>query len=87
MFIECTTLLEGPGPSEKIVKIQTAEGTHEEVAVYKGLVKGNFLEVGPAIVKDRDTDRVLIELPTESASGRWRIWVSKSSIKETAEAA
>lgn len=84
MFIKCMPLMDGPGPSEKLVAIQTAEGTQEEVAVYTGLVKNGFLEVGPAI--SRDQNRVLVELPTESASGRWRIWVKNSQFSEAAAA-
>ncbi|CDX34986.1 hypothetical protein MPLDJ20_20021 [Mesorhizobium plurifarium] len=82
MFLKCTPIMDGPGPLETIVKIQTAEGTQEEVAVYKGLVNNGFLEVGPPIVST--SDKVLIELPTESASGRWRIWVADSQFSSKA---
>lgn len=82
MFIKCTPIMDGPGPLETIVKIQTAEGTQEEVAVYKGLVQDGFLEVGPPIANMQN--KILIELPTESASGRWRIWVADSQFSNKA---
>jgi hypothetical protein len=82
MRIKCKQLLEGPGPSEEIVAVTTADGTLEEVVVYTGLVKDGYLQVGPVLGKE--ADKVLVELPRESASGRWRIWVRES---ETAKEA
>lgn len=78
MFIRCVRLMEGPGPSEAIVSVSTAEGKKEEVVVYTGLLKNGYLEVGPLLIThDR---RSLIELPREAASGRRRIWISESDV-------
>jgi len=71
------TIQEGLMPTEKIARIQTADGEAELVAVWVGNIKDGKLmvfEIG------RREGRVLVELPRESASGRWRIWVNQSSI-------
>jgi len=68
---------DGLMPSEKIARIETADGKSEEVAVSNQNIADNKLmafEIG------REEGRVLVELPRESASGRWRIWVKESAI-------
>jgi len=74
--IKCE-IVEGFTPVEKIARIKGADGKIEEVAVPVQSTTANHLlaaEVG------RQGDRVLVELPRESASGRWRMWVKDSSI-------
>jgi len=68
---------EGLGPSEKIVRVEDADGGIEEIPVSSRSIREGKLvaaEVG------RHEGRVLIELPRESASGRWRIWVKESAV-------
>lgn len=80
MLIRCQLVMDGPGPSEAIVSIRTADGRDEEVVIYKGLLSGGFLEVGPAV--HRTEEHILIELPREAASGQWRVWVKQSEASE-----
>ena len=80
MLIQCKRLLNGPGPSEAIVSIKTAEGREEELIVYNGLLNGDMLDIGPIL--HREKDRVLIELPREATSGQSRIWVAASELRE-----
>jgi hypothetical protein len=77
MRIKCQRLMDGPGPSEAIVSIRTTKG-EEEVVVYTGLLTNGYLEVGPQL--SGQPDRVLVELPRESASGRWRVWIPTSEV-------
>lgn len=68
---------DGLMPAEKIVQVESADGGIEEVSVYAGNLSGNRLmasEIG------RREGKVLVELPRESASGRWRIWVKESVV-------
>jgi hypothetical protein len=70
-------IVDGLMPTEKIARIQGADGKTEEVAVPMQHIVDNHLmasEIG------RHEGKVLVELPRESASGRWRIWVKESSI-------
>lgn len=68
---------DGLMPNEKVARIETADGTAEEVAVSAQNVHNNTLK---AFEIGREGGRVLVELPRESASGRWRIWVKESAI-------
>jgi hypothetical protein len=66
-------------PSEVVARILNAEGGFEEVAVPTQQIVGKMLiasEIG------RHEGKVLVELPGESSSGRWRIWVKEQSIGE-----
>jgi hypothetical protein len=71
------TVAKGLIPAEKTVFIETADGVLEEVIVSKKSLSGGKLEASEI---GRSKNRILIELPRESASGRWRIWVTKSSV-------
>ncbi|MGP9819722.1 hypothetical protein ACTZWW_06885 [Salinarimonas sp. NSM] len=84
MLVKCERLLEGPGPSEALVRIETRDGA-EEIIVDSSLVVGGALDVGP-IVGMRD-GLALIELPRESVSGRVRVWISQSEFANAHEVA
>lgn len=74
--VKCN-VVDGLMPAEKIARIQTADGRIEDVSVSAQSISGDKLlasEIG------RQEGKVLVELPRESASGRWRIWVKESSI-------
>jgi hypothetical protein len=74
--IQCQ-VSDGLMPNEKIARIETADGKAEEVAVSSQNISDNKLmafEIG------RSEGNVLVELPRESASGRWRIWVKEAAI-------
>lgn len=74
--IKCN-VVDGLMPSEKIARIQTDDGKTEDVAVSAQSITGDKLlasEIG------RSGGKVLVELPRESSSGRWRIWVKESSV-------
>ncbi len=68
---------DGLMPSEKIARIETADGKSEEVAVSSQNIEGNQLK---AFEIGRSEGNVLVELPRESTSGRWRVWVKASAI-------
>jgi len=83
MFIPCREIAEGPGPREAVIEVETRDGS-VELVVSRSLVKNGTLEVGSVI--GRDNGHSLIELPRESLSGQWRIWVATSAL-QTAQAA
>lgn len=74
--IECQ-VSDGLMPNEKVARIETADGKSEEVPVYASNIQNNKLV---ASVVGKTEGRVLVELPQESASGRWRVWVKASAI-------
>jgi hypothetical protein len=69
---------DGLMPSEKIVRVENADGDIEELPVSPGSISGDKL-LASEIGRDNE-GRVLIELPRETASGRWRIWVKASAV-------
>jgi bifunctional ADP-heptose synthase (sugar kinase/adenylyltransferase) len=76
-YIKCE-IVEGFTPVEKIARIQGADGKIEEVAVPVQSIAANSL-LAFVIGRD-DKGKVLVELPRETASGRWRMWVNESAI-------
>ena len=74
--IQCT-VKSGFVPSERTVYIRRADGALEEVTVSKRSLSAGKLEASEI---GRKPDQVLVELPRESASGHWRIWVRKSQV-------
>lgn len=78
MRVRFTAKTDGPGPSEAIVAITAADGHVEEVVVDASQIDEESLEIGH-IVGQRN-GHALVELPRESVSGKWRVWVSKSAL-------
>jgi len=70
-------IVRGANKSERIAYITTAEGIHAEVLLSTAQTGSNHVlaaEIG------RDKNNVLIELPQETSSGDWRVWVNKNQI-------
>lgn len=74
----CDTIEEGLGPSEKVARFRTADGQQEEVTVSERQIVDRTIEASEI---GRQGGRVLIELPRESASGRWCVWVEENQLK------
>jgi len=75
--VDTTKVSDGLIPAEKIARVESVDGRIEEVAVSVKDISGNKLmasEIG------RREGKVLVELPRESASGRWRILVSEKAV-------
>lgn len=71
-------------PSEAVAYIQIMGGDEEEVTLASSLVAGDTVTV--ALIH-RETDRSLIELPRESTTGKWRIWVPNTILQPQGETA
>jgi len=65
-------------PSEVIVAVTDADGHDEEVIVDRRSLSGESLGIGHPV--GRDGDRLLVELPRETAGGAWRVWVPEASV-------
>lgn len=75
--VSASKVMDGLMPMEKIALIEIADGGVEEISVSaEDIVDGKLL----ASFIGKDNGRVLVELPRESASGRWRIWVDAATI-------
>ena len=79
MRVRVKKVMEGPGPSEAVVMIKTASDREEEVVVHTNQIKDDTLKVWAVGGKDGS---VLIELPQESSSGNWRLWVKDREVAQ-----
>jgi hypothetical protein len=66
-------------PSEVVVQVKTESGV-ENLAVDKRSLEAGTLSVGSPIGRN-EKDFWLIELPRETMSGAWRVWVSTDSLQ------
>ncbi|MGE0116629.1 MAG: hypothetical protein AB7S71_06495 [Dongiaceae bacterium] len=78
MVIKIQGQEEGPIPTERVVTIATTTGK-EDVVVHTSQVSGDGIEVG--FIKNQEDGRsVLVELPRETVTGRWRVWVPSTAV-------
>jgi hypothetical protein len=77
MRVKFEYVQEGPGPSEQVVQIRTVSGS-EQLVVSTRKIEGSSIDIGEPLIEDNSN--YLIELPRETASGRWRVWVAASQI-------
>lgn len=66
----------GLHPSEVVVSVRTNEGAERLVVDRRSLSSNNSLEVGYPI--DSRDNLFLVELPRETTTGSWRVWVHES---------
>ena len=63
--------------SERVALIPTVHGWSEEVTVSEQEVDDNTVRAG---FIGQHNGKVLIELPRETASGHWRVWVHADQV-------
>lgn len=78
MRLTITSIREGLHPKEMVVAIKTTEGT-QRLVVSRSTIDHDEIEVGLIRL---DGSRALIELPRETQTGEWRVWVSSDQLKE-----
>lgn len=82
MRIRVTRVSEGPGPGEVVIEVATSSGRLEQVIIHRAdIEEGDTIDIGYPI--HRANGNSLVELPRESISGRWRIWVPNESVAMT----
>jgi hypothetical protein len=70
-------IVRGVNQSERIAYIKTAEGVRAEVLLNAAQTGSNHVIAAEVA---RDNNNVLIELPQETSSGYWRVWVKKNQL-------
>lgn len=80
MRLRVEHLADGPGSGEVVIAVTTASGSKEQVVVHRTTVEEDAIEIGYPI--HCGEDRWLVELPRESASGKWRLWVPPTSLRD-----
>jgi hypothetical protein len=71
----------GLHPNEAVVAIRTTGGT-ERLVVPKRSIVDDTIEVGWPIRTNPTDGSCMIELPRETPSGAWRVWVPRGEIEE-----
>jgi len=77
MRVKITQIREGLHPSEVVISVNGVEGT-ERLIVSRRSVSDDTIAVGYPI--KNDGENYLVELPRETTTGAWRIWVSKDKL-------
>ena len=72
----------GLHPSEMVVSVKTTDGEQNLVIDRRSLLDG-YVAIGYPI-REHDGN-YLVELPRETASGSWRVWVSRTDLREATE--
>jgi hypothetical protein len=69
----------GPGqhPSEEVVQLETKDGP-ANLVVDKRSIENNTLDVGYPI--GARNGYLLVELPCETMTGEWRVWVLRDHV-------
>jgi hypothetical protein len=84
MRIKLQATRDGLHPSESIATINTRTGPEELVVDLQSARQGS-IEVGNAVAQNGEF--YLVELPSETSAGTWRVWVGKDAVLEELEAA
>lgn len=79
MKIKVTEVSEGIHPSEVVVSVNTIDGA-ENLVVSRRSLRSGSLDIGFPIRREDNT--YLIELPRETLSGSWRVWVKTDEISD-----
>jgi len=74
----------GLHPSEVVVALRTADGSSEKLLIDRRSLHEGTISVGYPIGSDHD--RLLVELPRETMTGSWRVWVPADDLIEEAAA-
>ncbi len=80
MRLQVTRISEGPGPGEVVVSVSTTTGRQEQIVVHVTGIVDDTIDVGYPLASNEE--QRLIELPRESESGKWRLWVPQSAMVE-----
>jgi hypothetical protein len=82
MRLKVEKISEGLHPSEAIVSVRTSSGS-ERVVVSSRSIEGDTIPVGWPLGKTEQL--TLIELPRETETGAWRVWVPSGELIEAEE--
>jgi hypothetical protein len=72
----------GLHPNETVVAVQTAAGV-QRLVIAKRSIHNNSIPIGWPL--GQEGEAVLVELPRETQSGAWRVWVPKDQLIEAEE--
>ena len=80
MRLKVTKIEDGVNPSQVSVAVTARDGVHYLVLSKTSIDVADTIDVGNPV--GHHDGIVLVELPTETDSGTWRLWVDKDSLSE-----
>ncbi len=78
MGVKVERIRTGLHPQEVVVALRTLTGAIEKLVVHQRMLKNESIDIGYPI--SASDDAYLVELPQETTTGAWRVWVSKDSV-------
>lgn len=84
MRVKVKRVGKGLHPNEVVVEVKTTAGT-ERLVIDKRALHANSLSVGAPIQEKQG--QALVELPRETMTGSWRVWVKKDKLSPDRAAA
>lgn len=82
MRLKVEKVADGLHPSEAIVAIKTSVGSERIVVSSRSIESGSIPVGWPLGTREQTT---LVELPRETESGAWRVWVPSDQLIEIEE--
>jgi hypothetical protein len=82
MRLKVEKVADGLHPSEAIVSVKTSSGSERVVVSTRSIESGSIPVGWPLGIQGQTT---LVELPRETESGAWRIWVPSDQLIEIEE--
>jgi len=79
MKLQVRILGRGLHPSEQVVEVDSTEGP-QRLVIDASQVQDSSIDVGQ-VLSSRER-RYLVELPRETFSGLWRVWVDKDLVRD-----
>lgn len=75
--IKYKDIFRGFGPNEYYIDLLTYDGSTEEISVHKSQLDlyNEYVNVG--VINYNPSKGYLVELPVETSSGKWRIYVKE----------
>ena len=81
MRLKVENLGNGLHPSEVVVGVKTPSGVQQLYIDEGSLFPDNTLSVGWPVGQDQNGQLLLVELPSETANGSWRVWVERGELE------
>jgi hypothetical protein len=78
MRVRVEEIRKGLHPQEVVVSVATRTGSSEHLVVHRRSLNNGSLAIGYPI--SESDENYLVELPHETTSGAWRVWVPKDAV-------
>ena len=79
MRLRVNEVARGLHPNEVVVAVDTQSGTQHLVINQRSLDQASTIDVGEPVGEKEGY--FLIELPAETSSGAWRVWVRRALVR------